>query len=71
MTTPNPTMPQLIARLMNMADTLDAFGPTDDGHTVRLAASVLANFETRIVPALEEARAEISRIESVIARGQV
>lgn len=71
MATPNPTLPQLIARLMNMADNLDAFGPTRDGSDIRLAASILANYEVRIVPALEEARVELARIESVIARSQV
>jgi len=61
MTSPD-TLAKLTARLQHMADMADAFGPTDDGDTMRLAAAVITEMETTVTQQLQSLEAELDRI---------
>ena len=62
MTTPD-TIAKLAARLQHMADMADAFGPTDDGVTMRLAAAVIIEMESTITQQVQALEAEVRRLE--------
>lgn len=57
------TLAKLAARLKHMADMADAFGPTDDGDTMRLAAAVIIELETMFTQQLQTLEAEVRRLE--------
>ena len=61
MTAPD-TIAKLAAKLQHMADMADAFGPTDDGDTMRLAAAVIVEMETTLTQQLQSLEAELDRI---------
>ena len=56
------TLAKLTARLQHMADMADAFGPTDDGDTMRLAAAVIIEMESTVTQQLQSLEAELDRI---------
>lgn len=62
MTTPD-TIAKLAARLKHMADMANAFGPTDDGDTMRLAAAVIIEMESTITQQVQALEAEVRRLE--------
>ena len=62
MTSPD-TLAKLTARLQHMADMADAFGPTDDGDTMRLAAAVIIEMESTITQQVQALEAEVRRLE--------
>lgn len=53
------SIPELAARLINHADLNDAFGETQEGADLRLAASVLVEFEELMSGRLAKLEAEI------------
>jgi len=57
------TLAKLTARLKHMADMADAFGPTDDGDTMRLAAAVIIEMESTITQQVQALEAEVRRLE--------
>ena len=57
------TLAKLTARLQHMADMADAFGPTDDGDTMRLAAAVIIEMESTITQQVQALEAEVRRLE--------
>jgi hypothetical protein len=57
------TLAKLAAKLQHMADMADAFGPTDDGDTMRLAAAVIIELETMFNQQLQTLQAEVRRLE--------
>ena len=65
MSTPD-TIAKLAARLQHMADMADAFGPTDDGDTMRLAAAVIIEMESTITQQVQALEAEVRRLEREI-----
>ena len=62
MQTPD-TLAKLTARLQHMADMADAFGPTNDGDTMRLAAAVIIEMESTITQQVQALEAEVRRLE--------
>jgi hypothetical protein len=61
MQTPD-TLAKLAARLQHHADMSDAFGPTEEGHVMRLAAAVITELETTLTQQLQSLEAELNRI---------
>lgn len=61
------TPAQLAARLIHHADISEAFGKTSEGQDMRLAASVLIEFEHLVNGSLEHLRSEVRRLENEIA----
>lgn len=61
MSTPD-TLAKLAARLQHHADMSDAFGPTEEGHVMRLAAAVIVEMETTLTQQLQSLEAELDRI---------
>lgn len=57
------TIAKLAARLQHMADMADAFGPTDDGNTMRLAAAVIIEMEHMMTQQVQMLEAEVRRLE--------
>ena len=57
------TTAKLAAKLQHMADMADAFGPTDDGDTIRLAAAVIIEMENTITKQVQALEAEVRRLE--------
>ena len=51
-----------------MADMADAFGPTDDGDTMRLAAAVIIEMESTITQQVQALEAEVRRLETDLHR---
>ena len=60
------TTAKLAAKLQHMADMADAFGPTDDGDTMRLAAAVIIEMESTITQQVQALEAEVRRLEREI-----
>ena len=67
MSTPD-TIAKLAAKLQHMADMADAFGPTDDGDTMRLAAAVIIEMESTITRQVQALEAEVRRLETDLHR---
>lgn len=63
------TLAKLAAKLQHMADMADAFGPTDDGDTMRLAAAVIIEMENMMTQQVQALEAEVRRLETQIYRG--
>ena len=57
------TLAKLAARLQHHADMSDAFGPTEEGHVMRLAAAVIVEMETTLTQQLQSLEAELRRLE--------
>ena len=68
MTAPD-TIAKLAAKLQHMADMADAFGPTNDGDTMRLAAAVIIEMENMFTQQLQALDAEVRRLETQIHHG--
>jgi hypothetical protein len=62
------TIAKLAAKLQHMADMADAFGPTDDGDTMRLAAAVIIEMENTITQQVQALEAEVRRLETDLHR---
>ena len=56
----------LAAQLKMRGEMLDAFGPTDDGELMRLAAATLTEFEAMFNKQMAELSAEVRRLETQI-----
>ena len=67
MSTPD-TLAKLAAKLQHMADMADAFGPTDDGDIMRLAAAVIIEMESTITQQVQALEAEVRRLETDLHR---
>lgn len=61
------TPAQLAARLMHHADISEAFGKTSEGQDMRLAASVLIEFENLVNGSLDHLKSEVRRLELELA----
>jgi hypothetical protein len=61
MSTPD-TLAKLAARLQHYAAMSDTFGPTEEGHVMRLAAAVIVEMETTLTQQLQSLEAELDRI---------
>ena len=61
MQTPD-TLAKLATRLEHYAAMSDAFGPTEEGHVMRLAAAVITELETTVTQQLQSLEAELDRI---------
>lgn len=59
----------LAAQLKMRGEMLDAFGPTDDGELMRLAAATLTEFEAMFNKQMAELSAEVRRLETQIHHG--
>ena len=68
MTAPD-TLAKLAAKLQHMADMADAFGPTDDGDTMRLAAAVIIEMESTMTQQVQALEADVRRLETQIHHG--
>lgn len=62
------TLAKLTARLQHMADMADAFGPTDDGEIMRLAAAVIIEMGSTITQQVQALEAEVRRLETDLHR---
>ena len=62
------TLAKLAARLQHHADMSDAFGPTEEGHVMRLAAAVIIEMESTITQQVQALEAEVRRLETDMHR---
>lgn len=62
------TLPQLVSWLETEAAMDDAFGPTDRGFNLRLAAACLIEMERGLTAQVEHLSSEVRRLENEMAR---
>jgi hypothetical protein len=60
------SLASLATRLINLADYEEAFGETEGGQVMRLAAAVITEFESTMNAQLSTLEAEVRRLESEI-----
>ena len=57
------SLAELVRRLRHHADLSDAFGPTDEGNCMRLAAEVVTEMQNMITTQVQHLEAEVRRLE--------
>lgn len=62
MTAPAASIAELVARLQHHADMTDAFGTTQEGNDLRLAAATLIEFERLLTSSLNELDRSVTQL---------